>query len=71
MGRNNEDVKVAKKKGFSFTKTQLKKWKINYHLLIMGKPSYDMFIDDKNLSFKSNWYKNFNIKKHLYKKKQQ
>ena len=71
MGRNNEDVKLAKKKGFSFTKTQLKKWKINYHLLIMGKPSYDMFIDDKNLSFKSNWYKNFNIKKHLYKKKQQ
>ena len=21
----------------------------------MGKPSYDIFIDDKNLEFKSNW----------------
>jgi hypothetical protein len=67
MGRNNENVQLAKKQGLSFTKTQLKKWKINYHFLIMGKPSYDIFIDDKNLGFESNWYKNFDIKKYFSK----
>ena len=25
----------------------------------MGKPSYDMIIDDKALGFKRNWIKNF------------
>lgn len=29
------------------TKTQLKEWGCKYHELIMGKPSYDLLIDDK------------------------
>ena len=45
-----------KKKGLSLTKSQLKKWGLKYHKLIMGKPSYDFFIDDKNLGFKKNWH---------------
>ncbi len=47
MGRNNEKVKLAKKKGLKLTKMQLRKWNVKYHKLIMGKPSYDYFIDDK------------------------
>ena len=30
--------------------------------LILGKPSFDIYIDDKNLGFNKNWYKNFNLK---------
>ena len=56
MGRNKERVNLAKKNGLKLTKYQLNKWKLKYHKLIMGKPSYDIFIDDKNLSFKKNWH---------------
>lgn len=56
MGRNNQNVKKAKKQGFLFTKKQLKKWGVLYHELILGKPSYDLFIDDKNIFFdKKKW----------------
>ena len=55
MGRNNDDIKKAKKQGYIFTKQQLKKWKISYHKLIFGKPSFDVYIDDKSLFFDKNW----------------
>lgn len=32
------------------TENQLKDWGINYHNLFFGKPSYDYFIDDKNIN---------------------
>ena len=47
MGRNNENFKLVKKKYFNRTQNQLKKWKVNFDELILGKPSYDYFIDDK------------------------
>tara|TARA_A100001015_G_C14894529_1_gene673848 strand:+ start:229 stop:585 length:357 start_codon:yes stop_codon:yes gene_type:complete len=47
MGRNKESVFLAKKDGLKLTKKQLKKWGVKYHKLILGKPSYDYFIDDK------------------------
>ena len=34
-----------------------KKWDDKYHKLVFGKPSFDLFIDDKALFFKDNWYK--------------
>lgn len=55
MGRNNDNIIKANKQGLKLTKSQLKKWGLKYHQLKMGKPSYDVFIDDKNLEFKSNW----------------
>tara|TARA_B100000795_G_C22758938_1_gene422736 strand:+ start:951 stop:1334 length:384 start_codon:yes stop_codon:yes gene_type:complete len=69
MGRNNENIRLAKKQGLALTQNQLKKWKINYHSLIMGKPSYDIFIDDKMLGFRESWFNSFNINKHFSKKK--
>ena len=53
MGRYN-NAKIAKVKGEKLTKNQLKKWNLQYHELIMGKPSFDIYIDDKNLGFKKN-----------------
>ena len=55
MGRNKEKVSKAKRQGYEFTKNQLLAWGLKYHKLILGKPSYDLFIDDKNLSFSKNW----------------
>ena len=55
MGRNNENKVLAKKKGLKVTVDQLKKWKVRYNKLIFGKPSYDLFIDDKCIFYKRNW----------------
>ena len=39
--------------------SQLKKWKLKYHQIIFGKPSYDIFVDDLAFGFKKNWQSNF------------
>ena len=52
---NNENI-AKQKTNFQMTKIQLKKWKVNYHKLIFGKPSFDLFIDDKSINFKKNWH---------------
>lgn len=59
MGRNKENKIKAKKQGYIFTRNQVNSWGLKYHSLILGKPSYDIFVDDKNDSFKKNWYKSF------------
>lgn len=35
---------------FQLTLNQLNKWECKFHELRMGKPSYDLFIDDKNIN---------------------
>ena len=35
---------------FDITINQLNKWNCKYHELRMGKPYYDIFIDDKNIN---------------------
>lgn len=62
MGRNNQNQRKARLQGFNLTSTQLIRWKILYHELIMGKPSYDIFVDDKAYGFKKNWINNFEKK---------
>lgn len=57
MGRNNDNKKKAEKSGYKLTKFQLKKWNLNYHKLIMGKPSYDYFIDDKAFNSFKDFFK--------------
>lgn len=44
---------------FNLTKDQIDNWGIKYHQLNMAKPSYDVFIDDKNLSIQE-FKKSFN-----------
>ena len=55
MGRSNEDQSLAYKLGYDFTKNQIDNWGIKYHKLIMGKPSYDIIIDDKHYNYNDNW----------------
>ena len=32
------------------TEKQFKEWEVKYHKLEFGKPVYDLFVDDKNMS---------------------
>ena len=57
MTRCNGNIKLVKKVGYDQAQKQLKKWKLKYHNLIMGKPSYDLFVDDKAFGFKKSWVK--------------
>lgn len=57
MGRSKENIKLANKKGYELTLNQLKKWNLKFHKLLMGKPSYDVIVDDKAVGFTSNWHK--------------
>ena len=60
MGRNNENILAAKKQGYKMTYSQLKKWGVSFHKLLFGKPSFDLFIDDKSIYFKKKWNKDIN-----------
>ena len=55
MGRFGDNSVKARKLGYSFTMDQLKSWNVRYHKLIFGKPSFDLYIDDKSIFFKKNW----------------
>ena len=54
MGRYKENTEIVNKMK-NLTIKFLKKNDIHYHELIMGKPSYDLFVDDKALFYKKNW----------------
>jgi uncharacterized HAD superfamily protein len=43
-----------------FTEGQLFRWNVKYHKLIMGKPSYDLFVDDRTVNAKV-WNKENNL----------
>jgi len=43
------------------TKKQLKSWGVNYNELILGKPSFDIFVDDKSVNAYS-WRQDNNCK---------
>lgn len=47
MGSSNNDSKFATEKWEVFTKAQLEKWGVKYHKLFLGKPSGDVYVDDK------------------------
>ena len=47
---------------FNLSYNQLNIWGCKFHELRMGKPNYDLFIDDKNLNAKLH-FTNENIKK--------
>jgi hypothetical protein len=41
---------VTQKNWFQITLNQLNEWECKFHELRMGKPNYDLFIDDKNIN---------------------
>lgn len=46
----NGDVSLVYSNLFLKTENQLKNWGLKFHQLILGKPSFDCFIDDKNIT---------------------
>ncbi len=62
MGRSNENISMAKKRGYKFTFEQLNKWGLKFHKLVFGKPSYDVIVDDKSFHYKKNWMNDFKKK---------
>ncbi len=47
MGRSDNSQVYAERLLYKFTKRQLEVWGVRYHRLFMGKPSGDIYIDDK------------------------
>ena len=62
MGRNNEDIDKVYNTGYAKTKKQIDSWGIKHHHLIMGKPSFDIVIDDKHFNYDDSW-KDIDFKK--------
>ena len=55
MGTYNDNSNLATKSAKKLTIKQLKKWDVKFHKVFFGKPSYDIFIDDKNHNFDKKW----------------
>jgi hypothetical protein len=47
MGRTKNCRETARALFYDITKKQLKEWGVKYHELYLGKPSGDIYIDDK------------------------
>ncbi len=62
MGRNNDDIELAKKQGYDLTEKQIVSWGLKFDELIFGKPVFDVYVDDKNFEFKKNWLVEFSKK---------
>jgi hypothetical protein len=50
MGRFDGHIEMAYNEFYELTKSQLSSWGCRYQALILGKPSADFYIDDKNLN---------------------
>jgi len=50
MGRTNNDQAKAHNLFYSLTVKQLNEWDVKYHKLFLGKPSGDVYVDDKGIN---------------------
>lgn len=50
MGRYEDNEYLAKEAFYDLTYKQLKSWGCKFHELILGKPSGDIYIDDKGIN---------------------
>jgi hypothetical protein len=50
MSRNKGIVPIAYEAFYSLTKDQLQKWGAKHHELRLGKPHYDVWVDDKAIN---------------------
>ena len=49
MGRHNNNQFFAIQQFYTVTQSQLEKWGAKYHNLVLGKPSGDIYVDDKGM----------------------
>ena len=52
MGRTNGDSSESHDLFYELTKAQLAEWGVKHHELILGKPTGDVYIDDKGVNVK-------------------
>ena len=50
MGSSNNNINKATSDWYELTTNQLSIWGVNYHFLFLGKPSGDVYIDDKAIT---------------------
>tara|TARA_Y100000034_G_scaffold124685_1_gene173214 strand:+ start:1258 stop:1581 length:324 start_codon:yes stop_codon:yes gene_type:complete len=50
MGTFEDNAFLAIERYYQFTTEQLKSWNVKYHHLILGKPSGDIYVDDKGIN---------------------
>ena len=55
MGRCKGNLAEVNKQIKPLTLKQLKNWGVKYHKIYFGKPSFDLFIDDKSFFFRKDW----------------
>tara|TARA_B100001057_G_C22406519_1_gene778019 strand:- start:259 stop:618 length:360 start_codon:yes stop_codon:yes gene_type:complete len=55
MGRNNDNIKLAKRQGYTKTYNQLIEWGLKFNSLTISKPSADVYIDDKSYGYDNSW----------------
>jgi histidinol phosphatase-like enzyme len=55
MNRSHNNMIEAYKAGYEFTRQQLLGWGVKFHDLYLGKPIYDVVIDDKAVFFTADW----------------
>ena len=53
MGRSDNSIVYSVASFKELTKNQLEEWGVKYHDLFLGKPSGDIYIDDKGVSDES------------------
>ncbi len=56
MTKYKKDLNKINSIGYDFTKKQLDNWGLRYNELILGKPDYDIFIDDKAYNYSDSWH---------------
>jgi len=49
MGRFSNNRSLAESEFWTFTRRQLEGWGVKFHHLLLGKPSGDIYIDDKGI----------------------
>ncbi len=49
MGRSNNSSSFAHKEFYEITEKQLNSWGVKYHMLFLGKPAGDLYVDDKGM----------------------
>tara|TARA_B100001123_G_scaffold376622_1_gene443417 strand:- start:267 stop:590 length:324 start_codon:yes stop_codon:yes gene_type:complete len=57
MGRSNNNIGYANRAFYEFTRNQLLDWGVKFHDLFLGKPSGDIYVDDKGIK-DENFFKN-------------
>ena len=50
MGRNDNNPQKAIEEFYSLTEDQLNRWGCKYHMLFLGKPAADVYVDDKGIN---------------------